>query len=184
MKIILFSGKAECGKSTSAKMTKDKLEEMGFKVLKMSYGDYVKETASKIFGWDGVKDEAGRKLLQWWGTDYVRERCPDFWAETIHRLACIIQEYFDYLIIDDTRYENEITIWKDFDVRLIRVERPGHENALTAEQRAHISETSLDEYAFPVKISAVDMSGLAEAVLSVVVPFATAKAEEAEGAKA
>lgn len=165
-RIILFSGKAESGKTSAAKITKERLESLGLKVVKLSYGDYVKQTAKMLFGWNGEKDEAGRALLQWWGTDKVRARCPDFWVDAAIRLCGIIEDMYDFVIIDDVRYENEISRWalSGYDYITIRVERPNHKSALTPEQLEHISETSLDDYGFDARLVADDMAELTSAV--------------------
>lgn len=177
MKIILISGKAEVGKTTSAKIIKEYMLERGIKAAIVPYGQYVKDTAKMIFGWDGVKDEAGRSLLQWWGTDKVREENPDFWLDTVERLArvCCDTGVIDCIIIDDCRFPNEIDEWKSLvtydyetsefkkawpDVLTIRVERPGHENALTPEQRMHPSETSLDDYEMDIALTATNYEEL------------------------
>lgn len=167
MKRVLFSGKAESGKSTAAETTKDALKARGYKVIKLSYGDYVKYTAKMLFGWDGNKDEAGRTLLQWWGTDKVRAKNPHYWVDTVIRLVDIISDMYDYVIIDDVRYPNEITRWTGYDTFTVRVERPGHENSLTPEQRAHASETSLDNYDFDVRLIAATWDELVEQVYTV-----------------
>ena len=55
MKVILFSGKAEHGKSTAAQLTKQLLEQHGYRVVKLAFADYVKDTARRLFGWNGAK---------------------------------------------------------------------------------------------------------------------------------
>lgn len=148
METILISGKAEAGKTTTAKIIKEYLESEGNKVVLAPYGQYVKDTAKMVWDWDGNKDEEGRKLLQWWGTNYVRNKDPNFWLDTVTRLVHILEGIVDYVIIDDCRFRNEITPWyngRNY-VHTIRVERPGHENALTPEQRMHPSETGLDDW--------------------------------------
>lgn len=166
-KIILFSGKAESGKSTSSKMLVKLLEENNERVVIIPYGDYVKNTARLIFGWDGSKDENGRALLQWWGTDVVRKKDPNFWIETVYRLINVAGDLFDYVIIDDARFENEIAFWKEttqfkseyktFTVNVLRLD---HENILTEEQRNHPSECSLDGYIFDSNIVASNIEEL------------------------
>ena len=178
MKVLLFSGKAECGKSTAATITKRLLEERGYKVLRMSYGDYVKQTAKMLYDWNGEKDEAGRKLLQWWGTDKVRAERPNFWCDTVKRLADIVKDDFDYLIIDDARYKNEMLCWNGYETCEIRIERPSHENALTPQQRAHISETSLDDWHFNIVISAWSIAELEWAVKLVLIPTVAPQADK------
>ena len=175
MKVILISGKAEAGKTTAANMLKSFLENQGKTVVIIPYGQYVKDTAKMIWGWDGKKDEAGRQLLQWWGTDVVRQQDPSFWVDTVIRLARVIQNQVDYLIVDDCRFVNEIQGWygdiySNWRPFTIRVERPGHENALTPEQRQHPSETELDDYIFDITIKAIDKAGLYDEIVWKVMP--------------
>ena len=192
MKIILISGKAEAGKTTTAKFLKKKLGEQGKLSAIVPYGQYVKDTAKMLFDWDGNKDEKGRALLQWWGTDIVRKNYPDFWIDTVMRLAKVMKDVgrgnrnFDFLIIDDCRFPNEIENWKCsknnlskhgilyifdvWDVMTVRIDRPGHENALTEKQRQHPSECALDGYNFDVTISATDQEELEYAICEQLLP--------------
>jgi hypothetical protein len=162
MKVVLISGKAEAGKDSTASILKDRLTKKGFKVARLAYGDYVKDTARVLWDWDGEKDKAGRELLQWWGTEYVRAKFPDFWVGTVVRLAQVIKDDIDFLLVPDVRFPNEIAPWNTFrfDYITVRVKRPGHKNRLTAKQRKHISETALDEWIFDVVLSAKDMDTL------------------------
>lgn len=162
MKIILISGKAEAGKDCVAEILKELISSLGLRSIRLAYGDYVKNTAREIWGWDGQKDVAGRALLQWWGTDYVRAKHPSFWAHTAIRLAQVIPNNIDYILVPDVRFPNEIVDWSDagFDIITVRVERPGHISKLTPEQLTHISETALDDWAFDIVLTATDMNGL------------------------
>lgn len=189
MKVILISGKAEAGKTTTANIIKTFLEDREKKVACIPYGQYVKDTAKLIWNWDGKKDKKGRELLQWWGTDIVRAQDPNFWVDSVVRLAKVIDKYVDYLIVDDCRFINEIEAWRAIkyvaldsatdalanrqrfsDIITIRVERPGHENALTPEQRRHPSETELDDYIFDITIRAIDKAGLYDEIVWNVMP--------------
>ena len=95
MKIILISGKAEAGKTTAANIIKYYLCGIGKRAAIVPYGQYVKDTAKMIFGWDGQKDENGRKLLQWWGTDVVRKKNENFWVNTVMRRADVLDGDID-----------------------------------------------------------------------------------------
>ena len=189
MKVILISGKAEAGKTTTARILKGMLEGRGKKVACIPYGQYVKDTARMIWNWDGKKDAKGRKLLQWWGTDVVRAQNPTFWVDSVVRLAKVIHGHVDYLIVDDCRFVNEIEVWRSVkyvvldpttdclksegrfsDILTIRVERPGYENTLTPAQRQHPSETELDNYIFDVMLEATDVAELTGEIYRKVLP--------------
>lgn len=156
MKILCISGKAQHGKDFTAECIKKYIEEYNiinqtnFKVLIIHYGDYLKFIAEKYFSWDGKKDKKGRELLQHLGTDVVRKEDPDFWVDNLINFLNVFKETWDYVLIPDCRFPNEIDKLKDsgFDVTTIRVCRPNFDNGLTPEQKSHISETALDEYDF------------------------------------
>ena len=52
MKVILISGKAEAGKTTTANIIKTFLEERVKKVACIPYGQYVTDTAKLIRSWE------------------------------------------------------------------------------------------------------------------------------------
>lgn len=157
MKIILFSGKAESGKSTAAKQLKKFLDKTSIRSAIIPCGHYVKDTASLVFDWDGKKDKAGRSVLQYVG-DIVRAEDPLFWVDTVMRLAKVLNRTLDCIIIDDCRYPNEHISWieKGYETMIIRIERPGHLNELTELQRNHSSETIMDDYSFNTVLTAMD----------------------------
>lgn len=74
MKVILISGKAQNGKDTVAAYMREKLTEDKHRVLITHYADLLKYICRSYFGWDGVKDEKGRKMLQYVGTDVIRKK--------------------------------------------------------------------------------------------------------------
>ncbi len=149
-KVITFSGKAECGKTSSAIITKKLLEKNGKTVLLVNFADLLKFYAKQYFGWSGVKDSAGRELLQKLGTDIVRNKFPDFWVESVYRLTELFKNEFDYFLIGDCRFKNECNYFKDkgYDVVNIKVIRLNFENSLTPEQKMHPSETALNDFKF------------------------------------
>ena len=161
-KVILISGKAEHGKSTLATMLQNSLADQGEKVLRIAFADQVKFIATKYFKWNGKKDDNGRKLLQWLGTDYVRERDEDFWARPVFEFVTVFQEQYSYVIIDDWRFINEEVIFRfsPFETLSLRVVRPNFENSLTDEQRSHRSETELDNHDFDYTVYNTDLESL------------------------
>lgn len=152
--IIPIIGKARNGKDTFAQYLKEGIEERtGKKVLVVRYADYLKFVLEKYYNWNGKKDEEGRTLLQHIGTDICRTNNPDIWVNVVIELVKGLGEDIVYVLIPDTRFENEIDRWYDneFEVLSIRVKRLNEDgtdfdNGLTVEQKQHPSETSLDDY--------------------------------------
>lgn len=142
--IFLLSGKIASGKSTVAEALAEVLEEKYSHLLTlvMSFGFYVKDVAYSCFGWDGEKDEKGRRLLQVIGTETGRDYYNDIWVEKAYE---DMQQMFppNFVIFDDWRFENEYTYWKDKPeigkVIKIRVHR---EKEITLD---HISEKALPQ---------------------------------------
>lgn len=148
-KIITISGKAEAGKDTFALMLKKIAQYKGKKVCVLHYADLLKQIATNVYGWDGIKDYAGRQLLQRLGTDIVRKVDENFWADSIKRLIKVLYNEFDLFIIPDARFENEILKNdKNFEYSdkaiAINILRPNYINLLDREQQNHQSETALD----------------------------------------
>jgi len=154
MKVICISGKAQNGKDTTAGFMKEVLEARGSRVLIAHFGDLVKYICKTFFDWDGKKDERGRTLLQYVGTDKIRAVSPDYWVNFIVNILSIFNDEWDYVLIPDCRFPNEYEIFKHygFDAVLLRVERPDFVSPLTPEQQVHRSETALDGYPFDFTI--------------------------------
>lgn len=171
--IITISGKARHGKDTTAEIIKDLLKNKGKRVLHINYADYVKFTAQKYLGWDGNKDEKGRTFLQWYGTDKVRSVDQNFWVDTVIRFVEVMKNDFDYVVIADARFPNEISEWeeKGYNVLSIHVERLNFESELTEEQRTHESETALNNYIFDVYLQASTLDELKQEIIKKVIPI-------------
>lgn len=146
MKIYCISGKAQHGKDTLAGFMLEVLENRGKSVLIFHYADLLKYIAKQYFGWDGVKDENGRHLLQELGTDVIRAKNPNYWVQFAAGFLRMFEDRWDYALIPDSRFPNEIDYLKEagFDVSHIRVVRPTFDNGLAQEQKWHPSEIALD----------------------------------------
>lgn len=147
MQIIAISGKAQHGKDTTANYMRDALEADGYRVLVAHYADLLKFICKQYFGWDGQKDEKGRRILQYVGTDVVRTKKPNYWVNFIKSLLELFPEQWDYVIIPDCRFPNEIDELRNagFQTIHMRVKRTNFESQLTPEQQSHPSETALDD---------------------------------------
>lgn len=143
---ICISGKAQNGKDTTAALLAEALQNNGKKVVIAHYADLLKYICKMWFGWNGEKDDYGRTLLQKVGTDVVRVKRPDFWVDFILDVVRLFDGEWDYIIIPDTRFPNELYKLKDsgYPMTHIRVVRENFVSPLSAEQQAHISETALD----------------------------------------
>lgn len=146
MKVICISGKAQSGKDTAASLIRDILYGYGQRVLITHYADLLKFMCEKFFHWNGVKDEHGRQILQYVGTDVVRKQKPDFWVDFIASVLELFPDEWDYVLIPDTRFPNEITNLKNagYSVCHLHITRPGMSDGLTAAQHNHVSEHALD----------------------------------------
>ncbi len=147
---ILYSGKARHGKDTAAEITKEALEERGYKVLVTHYADLLKFICKNFFGWNGEKDEAGRTLLQQIGTNCIREQDPDYWVDFVANLVRMFPNKWDFVIVSDVRFPNELSRISDagFPATHVRIVRPDFESSLTEDQKNHPSETALDDSFF------------------------------------
>lgn len=146
MKVICISGKAQHGKDTSAGFLSSILSANDNRVLTAHYGDLVKYICTTFFNWNGVKDENGRTLLQYVGTDKIRKKNPDYWVDFIEDILSFFPDEWDYVLIPDCRFPNEVDYLKScgHDVIHLRVVRENFVSPLTPEQQNHPSETALD----------------------------------------
>lgn len=174
-RIIGLSGKARHGKDSAFEFINEVLTPLGYDVRRIGFADAVKTEATEQ-GWNGVKDEAGRSLLQRIGAAR-REENPNYWidrtmekihAEFMHRTRNDGPILF---VITDVRYPNEFENIMTEGGLVWRIERRNplthgtFNNGLTEEQKAHPSETSLDDARFQWFISAEDLSELGYMVL-------------------
>ena len=145
---ILLSGKAGVGKTTSAQILKDIYSKRGLNVENFSFAAGVKAEARRM-GWNGEKDEKGRKFLQEIGK-VAREYDKDCWAKiTFDGLIMNSNDYpFDVVIIDDYRFPNEGNFVRNsplYHVFEVRVFAPNREMLKGTENYLDVSENSLPE---------------------------------------
>lgn len=154
MKIIAISGKAESGKNFVAKHIIDGLKEKNKRVVEMAFADYLRFIMVNYLGWDGLKNNVGRTMLQHIGTGVCRKYDKKFFSSKLCELLILFRDEFDFAVITDLRFPDELDdISMIFDVTTIRIDRPGYENHLNGYQNNHISETSMDNFDFSVTIT-------------------------------
>lgn len=148
LQIILISGKAQNGKSETAKILKRKLELKNKKVLITAFGNLVKFSCNKFFGTTYEKTKENRSTWQRVGTDIVRKQNENFWVDLVISFILLFEKEakWDYVIIDDCRFTNELERFSGFDTINLRINRLNFQSPLTSEQQNHISETKLDNY--------------------------------------
>lgn len=150
--ILLFiSGLMNSGKTTAANYISKELSGIfpGIKVRVASLADPIKEIAYRSFGWDGSKDERGRRLLQVLGTEAGREYNQNLWAEKLEDSIGESLNSPNVVIIDDWRFINELDYFKTeekylYDVLTARIKRMYYDTGAPA-TALHQSETSLPE---------------------------------------
>lgn len=138
IKIVAISGKAGSGKTTVSHHLADKYGYTG-----LNFADALKEEAIRM-GWDAVKDDRGRKLLQRLG-QVGREYTEDCW---VNLLESLIKDTFqtDKVVVGDCRYKNEALWVRSKGGILLRIERPDNPWALKGDAAQHHSETDLDGF--------------------------------------
>lgn len=153
-KVILISGKAQNGKDTFAELLKNTLEQKGNLVVVDRFAKYIKGYLTDYYKWDGVtKSEAVRYKLQQLGTEIIKEKLnyKYFHSQRLAQDFQIVENDFDYFLVADTRFPDEIYLMKSMfpnEVITVRVQRDGITGGLTNEQLQHKSETSLDNFKF------------------------------------
>lgn len=162
MKKIVFgiSGKAQHGKDTSADYL---LSVLGGK--KVHFADKLKEHAMYL-GWDGEKDEGGRKFIQEMSApikeygNWLAKKYPEkygYYANYNYYAASLYNEILNseenILYIADVRFLNEFELFKNskdiiyISIRVNRIDLDTNllfDNKLTEAQKQHSSETELD----------------------------------------
>jgi len=138
--VLLISGYMGCGKTTATTWLRDKLGTPPAYIL--SLASPIKAIAKVCFGWDGVKDNRGRKLLQVLGTEAGREYNPNIWVERLYSTILSLPEK-SIILVDDWRFFNEYSYFCDKeDIKLVKIRI---KNPRLDRQADHVSETSLVE---------------------------------------
>ena len=149
--VYMICGKARSGKDTFGEYLKEELESRGKKVCTVHLVNSLKDMIYHYFGWDGNDETKPRELLQRLGTDIIRNKMHKdmfFINRTLEDME-ILSEFYDTFIIPDCRLPIEIKSikYKYPDTKVIKVIRDGFESNLSDTEKAHITETALDNYA-------------------------------------
>jgi hypothetical protein len=148
MKILAFSGKKQCGKSTAINDLDLRIESL---TVNVNFADKLKQIVAEcFFGQTYFKEEmkeqvvcgkTGREWLQIVGTDWFRKANPDCWVNafkaTIQEYEYVASQEITYLV-SDVRFPNEAKAIQDLGGHVIRLTRKPFDDK-------HESETALDD---------------------------------------
>lgn len=104
--VVAILGPAFSGKSTVARKLAAEVDGAGKTAKVIPMAERLKELARSM-GWDGKKDDRGRKLLQNMGTEVGRAYNPFMWANA-WTMRMIGKNETACIICDDVRYEEEL----------------------------------------------------------------------------
>lgn len=148
-KIYLIAGLARSGKDTVKDIIMEFCNEKNIKSIAIQFAFYIKHYAKMISDWDGNEKNKPRELLQFLGTEFIRNKIDDnFFINRVCEDVMVYSNFFDVIIINDARLKKEITELKGKfnSVKTIHVKRPNFLNDLTKEQSHHRTETELENY--------------------------------------
>lgn len=129
---IAITGRATAGKSLFANEVAARIKR--FRPVVFHPMAEALKTLALDLGWNGEKDDNGRRLLQILGTDVLRECIDEYWHVNrwIDRQDVIMSPFVEVrhlmtTIIDDVRFRNEIEMAREYfggSVDVVLVERP------------------------------------------------------------
>ncbi len=155
MKIFLIGGKANSGKDSTADGITKYYREKGKDVVNIQIAYYIKMYAKQIAKWDGDNETKPRQLLQDLGTELIRKQIDEyFFIKRILQDIDIYSRYFDVITISDGRLPEEFEeITKAYpETVTVHVTRPGYVSHLTKGQKAHLTETLVDDINYEYEI--------------------------------
>lgn len=161
--IIGLVGRARAGKDSFAGMLAEELFiRTGRRYILMAYATELKRRIQKDFDlsydqlWGDAKEEedsrypkksggywTGREIMQFMGTDCFRAVDDNYWVKELFKV--IAEREFTHVIITDIRFSSEAQPVKDRNGFMIRVVSD-REITNIVHNKAHASETSMDEY--------------------------------------
>jgi len=143
MQIIGIAGRAGSGKSEVAEYVRGKI---GPDLWRVAFADELKRLARRGFGWDGIKDAKGRRLLQVLGTDCGRAYNPQIWIQKWRDRVEMVTEWGATVIMaDDVRFENEAAEIHRMGGVVVRVNRPIIDGVTDCPPDDHVSEQPLPQ---------------------------------------
>jgi len=146
MKLFLIAGKARSGKTMTAQILKQLLQERGKKVAITEYSKYIKMFAREFTNWDGVSEPKPREFLQDFGS-YIRHgKNPNYFIKRMKEDILIYQDLLDVLIISDVRLPEELEEMSAYNPVSILVRNDSNFYDLNEKESTHETEHALDNY--------------------------------------
>lgn len=130
MKIIIINGVPASGKTSFVEFAKDSK----YQIYNFSMIDYVKEKA-KLLGWDGIKDEKGRRLLS-----NIKDSLTEYdnipFKKVIEEIQTVLYKYDQFeqptdnlIFFVHSREPEDIVKWKELtNARTLFLRRPAAED--------------------------------------------------------
>lgn len=161
--IIGMVGKAGSGKDTVGEYL---VRKYGY--TRFALADEEKRIAVEEFGWDGVKDKRGRRLLQLIGTECGREYNPNIWIQKLDEN--IFGNGYEFSVVTDIRFQNEADWIKSVGGILIRVVgRGGLQSNTGGNHASEIEQESIKvDYTIDNGKTYDDLYGKIDTVMSMV----------------
>lgn len=146
-KLYVLAGKARQGKDTVAEIMEDFYKKQGKKVIRLAYGTSPKQYGKILSNWDGKDETKPRTLLQEIAIE-SRKVNPGYIVKRMEEDINILSNYFDIIIITDSRMPEELAMPKEKfkESVFIKVTRPNFISPLKPSEKTSIIETSLDNY--------------------------------------
>lgn len=113
----------------------------------------VTERAAKVQWINDHKEDLGR-VLQWYGTEYVRAKDPFHWVRSVR--SQIVEEMPQVALISDVRFKNEFLWVKSLPGFMVKVVRLNEDGSLWLDPTRdpnHPSEVDLDGVRFDFEIT-------------------------------
>ena len=155
MKILFLGGKANSGKDSSAEFIDAYYRSRGLDVVNIQISYYIKMYAKEIAKWDGDNETKPRQLLQDLGTELIRKQIDEyFFIKRIIQDIDIYSRYFDIITISDGRLPEEFAAVKLAypETVTVHVTRPGYSSKLSKDQKAHVTESLVDEIDYDLEL--------------------------------
>ena len=172
MFIIGFNGPIGSGKTATSNeiVSRSVAGVINAPAYKIALADPLKRLAMRWFGWNGEKDEAGRRLLQKLGTDVGRAYNTDIWVTYWRRMVEQVAQGCPtglLILCDDVRFDNEAAAIKSLGGVVVRLDNrttePAGSNALLHASEGGINPKYFD---FILDSGAMTVSQLADAVMA------------------